>query len=346
LLDTRYPFFSAYLKGEEARLVTSDHINRMTSISRLQDMLEIIKGTSLGSYLGGVLVETFDELDGYLWRYLGDCLERVAWFKPVPADMLKILRAYTAKYDVLNIKAALGGISTGRPFPPIPIGVIHNYGLLTELGRAEDVAGLTAILARCQLGDYVPALAGYQAEGGAESKLLAEARLDRVYYQNLLEAARDTADGDTLAKVFGTMIDMKNLQVMLRAVIASTGSGAARYIVSGGYRLSGEAIRELLPLKIGDIPGRLADTPYRSVAEAVANEYDRTRSLAVVDEVLEGHRFRLSREVLSPREQSPLMIAWYLILNETEVRNLRLISKAVLDNIPVAGRKDYLVLAA
>jgi vacuolar-type H+-ATPase subunit C/Vma6 len=346
LLSTRYPFFSAYLKGEEARLVTSSHINMMSKTSSLPDILDIIKGTDIGGYLDGLMVETFDELDGYLWRYLGDCLERVEWFKPVPADMLKILKAYTAKYDVLNIKAALQGISAGRPFPQIPIGAIHNYGLLSELARAEDVAGLTAVLARCQLGNYVSALAGYQTEGGAESRLLAEARLDGAYYKNLLEAARDTTDGDILVKVFGMMIDMKNLQVMLRAVIAGTGAGAARYTVSGGYRLSGEAIRELLPLKIGDIPGRLADTPYCSMAEAVVNDYDRTRSIAVVDEVLEGHRFRLSREVLSPRVQSPLMIAWYLILKEMEIRNLRLISKAVFDNIPLAEIKNYLVLAA
>jgi len=43
LLDTRYPFMTAYLKGEEARLVTSDHISKMSKVSDIQDILEITK---------------------------------------------------------------------------------------------------------------------------------------------------------------------------------------------------------------------------------------------------------------------------------------------------------------
>ncbi len=343
MLDTRYPFLSAYFKGEEARLVTSNHINRMSKVSSIQDVLEIIKETDIGGYLEGVLVETFDDLDELLWMYFGECLERVEWFKPVPADILKILKTYIVKYDVLNIKAALQGISTGKQARRIPIGVIHNYGLLDELSRAENVDGIIELLTKCKLGNYASVLEESKIDGEVESRLLAEARLDEEYYKNLLNLTKDIIDGAILSKAFGIIIDIKNLQVMLRAIITGVGPEAAKYVINGGYMLSSEAIKELLPLKLSDVPGRV-EYLYQNVAEEVVSSYDRTKSIAVVEEIIEKHKFKLTKEILSPRVLSPLMIAWYLILKEVEIRNLRLILKALFDNIPVEEIRNCLVL--
>lgn len=343
MLDTRYPFLSAYLKGEEARLVTSDHINRMSKVSDIRDILEIIKETDIGGYLEGVLVETFDDIDEHLWIYLSECLQRVEWFKPVPADVLKILKTYTVKYDILNIKAAVQGISSGKQARRIPIGVIHNYGLLDELSSAENVDDIIELLTKCKLGNYASILEECKINGEVKPGLLAEARLDEEYYKNLLNMTKDIIDGALLSKAFGILIDLKNLQVMLRAIITGTGPETAEYIINGGYILSSEAIKELLPLKLSDIPGRV-EYLYQDMAEEVVSNYDRTKSIGVVEEIIEKYKFRLIKEILSPRVLSPLMIAWYLILKEIEIRNLRLTLKAMFDNIPVEEIKNCLVL--
>ncbi len=345
MLDTRYPFLSAYLKGEEARLVTSNHIDRMSKVSSIRDVLEIIKETDIGGYLEGELIETFDDLDEHLWIYLGECLERVEWFKPVPADILKILKTYTVKYDVLNIKAAVQGISSGKQARRIPIGAIHNYGLLDELSSTENVDGIIELLTKCKLGNYASILEECKIEGGEKPRLLAEARVDGEYYKNLLNMTKDIIDGAILSKAFGILIDLKNLQVMLRAIIAGTGPEAAKYIINGGYILSSEAIKELLPLKLSDMPGRVGYL-YQDMAEEVVSSYDRTKSITVVGEIIERCKFRLSKEILSPRVLSPLMIAWYLILKEIEIRNLRLILKAMFDNISVEEIRNCLVLTS
>ena len=315
----------------------------MSKVSSLQDILEIIKEADIGSYLEGVLVETFDDLDEHLWMYFGECLERVEWFKPVPADILKILKAYKVKYDILNIKAALQGISTGKQTNMIPIGVIHNYGLLDELSGAENADGIIELLTKCKLGNYASVLEECKIDGGAKSRLLAEARLDGEYYKNLLNMTKDIIDGAILSKAFGIIIDMKNLQVVLRAIITGIGPEAAKYVINGGYMLSSEAIKELLPLKLSDMPGRV-EYLYQDMAEEVVSSYDRTKSIAVIEEIIEKHKFKLTKEILSPRVLSPLMIAWYLILKEVEIRNLRLILKAMFDNIPVEEIRNYLVL--
>ncbi|GAI58434.1 unnamed protein product, partial [marine sediment metagenome] len=88
----------------------------------------------------------------------------------------------------------------------------------------------------------------------------------------------------------------------------------------------------------------LENTQYRNVVEEVVVSYDGTKNIAVVDEIIEKHKFKLSQEMLSPRVLSPLMAGWYLILKEVEIRNLRLILKAMFDNIPVEEIRNCLVL--
>jgi vacuolar-type H+-ATPase subunit C/Vma6 len=68
--------------------------------------------------------------------------------------------------------------------------------------------------------------------------------------------------------------------------------------------------------------------------------------VTVIEEIIDKHKFRLIKEILSPRVLSPLVIIWYLILKEIEIRNLRLILKAAFDNISLDEIKDYLVLSS
>jgi len=337
---------SAYLKGEEAKIVTSSHVSSMSKASSIKDVLEIIRDTDIGNYLEGVLIETFDELDEYLWMYFDDCLRRLELFKPLPADMVKILKAYIVKYDVLNIKAALQGISTGRKAIMIPVGVMHNQGLLDELSSAGDVDGMVKLLVRGKLEGYATILEEYKMDEGAGAGLRAEARLDGEYYRNLLNVTKDIIDGALLSKSFTTIIDMKNLQVILRAIIGGMDLEAAGYTISGGYMISEAMAKDLASLKLAEIPDRLDNTQYRNVVEEVITNYDRTKSITAVGEIIEKHKFRLSQEILSPRVLSPLVMVWYLILKEIEIRNLRLILKAMFDNIPVEEVRNYLVLAS
>ena len=50
------------------------------------------------------------------------------------------------------------------------------------------------------------------------------------------------------------------------------------------------------------------------------------------------------KDILSPRVLSPLVLVWYLILKEIEIRNLRLVLKTILDGVAVQEIKNYLVL--
>ncbi|HUV46366.1 MAG TPA: V-type ATPase subunit [Dehalococcoidia bacterium] len=277
-----------------------------------------------------------------LWRYFVQRVNYIESIKFLPGDVLKVSRAYIAKYDVLNIKAALQTISTGKKSRMIPVGIIHNNGLLDELSTAENTGDIIELLVRCKLGNYVPALEGYEVAGGAKSKLLAEARLDSEYYKNMLNMARGIKDGSVLSKAFGLIIDLTNLQIASRAIIEGIGLDAAECTIAGGYMITDKAIRDLLSSKLTDMPQKVENAQYRHIAEEILGSYDKTKSITAVEEIIDKHKFKLVKEILSPRVLSPLVMAWHLILKEFEIRNLRLIVKATADGVPTEEIKTYL----
>jgi V/A-type H+-transporting ATPase subunit C len=344
VLNPRYAFISACLKGEEPKTVTSEHIDKMMTASNLQDALATIRETDIGNYLEESPVKTFDDLDEYLWRYLAQRISYVESLNFLPQDVPKLSRAYVVKYDVSNIKAALQGISGGKKASMIPVGIIHNNALLDELFNAENVDAIIQLLIKCKLGDYVPVLEQYKIDKGAKSKFLVEAKLDGEYYKSMLNTARRIKDGSVLTKAFGLVIDLTNLQIASRAIIEGIGPDAAELTIAGGYRITDKAIKELLSLKMTDIPARLGDTHYQDIANEVSTSYDKTRSITAVDEIIDKHKFRMLKEMLSPRVLSPLVMVWYLILKEVEIRNLRLVLKTIVDGVPVQEIKNYLVL--
>ncbi len=344
MLNPRYAFISACLKGEEPRTVTSEHIDKMKAASNLEDALATIRETDVGSYLEESALKTFDDLDEHLWGYLAQRIKYVESFHFLPRDVLEISRAYVGKYDVLNIKAVLQHLSGGQRASMIPVGVIHNNELLEELSNVEDVDGIIQILVRCKMGDYVPVLEEYKTEKSSKSKFIAEIKLDGEYYKSMLNMARRVKDGSALAKALGVIIDLTNLQIASRAIIQGIGHDAAESIIGGGYRITNKAIGELLPLKIGDIPARLEDTHYQQIAIEVSNNYEKNKNITAVDEIIDKHKFEMLRDMLSPRVLSPLVMAWYLILKEAEIRNVRLVLKTIVDGVPVQEIEVYLVL--
>jgi V/A-type H+-transporting ATPase subunit C len=351
LPSAKYAFMSAYLKGAESKVLTSEHIDRMSRVSSVPDVvsnvrevLEIVKDTDAGRYLEEALVKTFDDSDRYLWHYFSDCLERLGRLKLVPEEVRRVLTAYMVKYDVINIKAALQATTAGRKARIVPVGIIHNQGLLDELSRAEAVSDVIGVLRECRMGDYADILTEYSAED-KKSRFLTEAKLDGVYYDNLLRVSRHVPDGALLAKAFSIIIDMTNLALVSRALVEEIGSLAGEVVIKGGYMISDGVARELLEHKLADLPSALGIMQYREIAEEIVAGYGRTKTVTVVEETVDRHRFQLLRDMLSPRVLTPLVLAWYLVVKELEVRNLRLIFKATFDGIPVEEIREYLVSA-
>jgi len=342
LPDAKYAFISAYLKGAEAKVVTFEHLDSLSRIVSPRDVLEAIADSDVGAFLEEVPLNAFDDADEHLWHYFGRRIEEMEALQLMPADIRKVLIAYRVKYDVVNIKAALLGISTGHKADMVPVGAIHSCGMLEELAAAAEVEDAITVVRQCGLGEYADIVTDYSTED-ARSRFITEARLDGEYYRDLMNMPKGVEDGELLAKSFSIVMDMVNLQLICRAVIEGIGSEVSGLIISGGYLISEAVAKEMLTRKIAEVPAILGDTQYSPIAEEVAASYGKTGAITAVEEVIERHKLRMLRELLSPLVMTPLMIVWYLIVKEVEIRNLRLAFKAAFDGIPFEDIKEHMV---
>ena len=135
------------------------------------------------------------------------------------------------------------------------------------------------------------------------------------------------------------------LNLPITATAAACLTSASGQTISGGYLLNDELIRDLLSIKLQDIPARLDYPEYRTVIEEVIAGYEKDGNISIINESIEKLKFTIMQEILSPKIMSPAVIVWYVILKEIEVRNVRLILKAVMDNIQLEEIRDYLVMA-
>jgi len=349
LISAGYAFLSAYLKGEESRMVTVEYMDSIFRNSKVQDALVAIKDTDVGGYFEEIspsALASFDDIDLHLWLYLGKCLDQFKWLNIVPKEVRKVAAAYAAKYDVSNIKVALRGLGTEEEVRMIPVGVIYGAGMLEELANSETVDEIIQTVSQCNLNSYTAILKENKETvlQGSKQRLAVEAMLDKQYYADRLESTRKMKDGKQFVQIQGVVTDYINLQIIYRAVINGIGSEAVSYVIGGGSDLSAEAMAELLATKSSELLGKLESTRYKKVAEEIAAGYDKAKSITVVDEVIEMHKYTYVREMISTKILSPLLMSWYLVLKELEVRNLRLILKAISDDVPFEKIKDYLVL--
>ena len=344
MLDPRYAYISAYLKAGETKVITSKHLNRMLGISNIHDIKSIIRETEIGNYLEGISLNNFNDLDQSLWRYFVHCLNEVESFDFLPRDIKRLPNVYIEKYDVANIKAAVQAMgSTNNRNQIIPVGVIHDNDLLDQLFCAENIADISELLMRSRLAHYIPIIEDFEPDDSTKSRLLLGARLDGEYFRVMMDMASEIREGETLAQAIGLIVDLTNLQIVARAIIDGIGTEVADYTIPGGYIITDKTIRDLLEVKIADLPIRLEGSKYYDIAKELSDGFERTKRVTIINDILETYKFKLLKESLSPTVLSPLVMVWYLILKETEIRNLRIIFRAIYDNISVEEIKRYLV---
>ncbi len=340
-------FISGYLEGEQARMVSASHMDSILHASTVPEILSAINGTDIGDYLENSSINSFSSAEEYLWSYYNKCLGTLQWLRFAPNDVRKLLGVYVEKFDVLNIKSTLWRITGKQVVQLIPLGILQNNDALGHLSAAEDLDNVISVLEESGLKKYAQVLRDNESNVlSGQTRFVVESKLDSLYYSRLLDTVNKLRESKTFVKSIGLIIDLTNLQKVFRSVVAGgIGAEVEGSIISGGT-LKIDYIRELLSLKLVDLPARLSNTSYSEIAREIVSGYERNKSITVIDEIIEKYRFRMLKDNLSLKIMSPLIVLWYLILKEIEVRNMRLVLKGILDKTPMADIRNFMVVAS
>lgn len=324
-------------------MVGRDYEQRMLKAINVNDLLEMIRGTDLGDYLSKHNINDFNEFEEKLWQYIDESVSFIKWLKPVPKDMLRLIDAYLLKYDILNIKTILAKLSYQQEVRLVPLGQIHSAGRLNELEIIEDMDSLNQLLRDCELDTLIDIMKNYQPDAGAKARLVMEVKLEREYYRNLKQVTARMQDKDILAKVIAVIRDTTDIKVLLRAIIGGIGVEAKEYIISQEKETFGDGVDVLLDTSLKELAAKM---PYRfrNMVQAVVDSYEKNKDITVVEEMMEQYRFRELRNLLSTVIMSPLLLLWYLLQKEIEIKNVRIVAKALFDKRGPEENKNSLVM--
>ena len=333
---------TALLKSRQAALVGGADIERLAGDTG-SDAHGVLRHTEIGAWLEGERWRTAAERDQCLWRYLAEtaaALQAQAFFPP---QAQRFARVYLHKYDVANVKAVMQGLALERAPSVRPIGTIHAAGRLEALAAAQDTDAAAAVLRACGLPVFSDAVHRFKPTGGAPERLALETRLEADYHRALRDAARSLDGGVVLAWACGVLIDLANLSMLCRLLIASgdtagtgtTGAGTAGgdHFIPGGRMLSRQELQDGLSHGLGELPRRLSHEFHRAVAADVLEAYERVGAIGVTDVVIERERLAMLRDLLAPQVAPAAVMMWFLVSKEIELRNVRLGLVAVEDGL-------------
>jgi vacuolar-type H+-ATPase subunit C/Vma6 len=319
----------ALLKAEEVSVVGKNHIERFAAASDEADAQAALGDTHLGAYLESAGYGGSRQRDDVLWRYLASRIASLEGLHFLPPDARSFSRAYVLKYDVANVKAVLQGLALEREPALLPIGVIAARRQLDELAAAETIGEVVEVLMRTGLALFAPVIRSFHPAAGPKARRAIEAGLEDTYHRHLLHTAHGLVGGVLLAKACGMMIDFANLSIFFRALLLNSGRAAGDAFVGGGYLLEIGSLQEALMHEIRDAPRRLDHHLYLETAMEVVDAWEKSGSVASVDQVIERHRFAALRSLLAPQVAPAAVMAWFLIVKEIELRNVSLLFKSI-----------------
>ncbi len=261
-----------------------------------------------------------------------------------PSAARKFCGVYLLKYDVVNLRIALQGLGGARKQLLLPVGVLYKHGRLGDIEEAKSVEELGEILKACGLQAFEPLVRDHNPAGDTATRLIVDTSLENEYNRILVRTAQCLSGGCVLAGACSLAIDLTNLSILCRALLTGVGTAAGGAFIRGGRMLDLESLRETLAGHLQDMPQRVADPFFRKIAVEVVTACENAGTLAVPDEVIEKHRLAALHALLAPQVAPVAIMAWYLILKEIELRNVRLLLRAVEETLSLAEIRRYLLL--
>jgi len=343
-------YFNSRVRAMMGRLLRDADYAALLSLKDEAQFIERLKATAYGPFINvaGARFDTPGEVVfSALTQSLSDALERL--WENAPLQARALLEALVSTWEAYNLKAVVRGLARGAGLDDVRMAFVpagrFDRAALDTLLAARGVEDLLKIL-----DTWGDPYAGPVREGMDEflrtgSINAIEINIDLFSYREALDAAkgRSGAAGIIRGIIVGK-IDIRNIVTLVNiAGQEYTEEGAGGLFIDGGKALSRKAFLSLCAIKEREalIP-RLAEALSSPLlADVVAST--EPAAIGGLEERL-GERAEKRLKTLSVVE--PLSIALpaaFIFMKVREVKNLRLIDRAVAFGIPGEEIKEMLV---
>ncbi|AEF96176.1 V-type ATP synthase subunit C [Methanotorris igneus] len=334
-----FAYTNARIRSMEARLLSEDKLNELIEAGGINELIGFLDDTEYGPYISEVMNELNDPIaiEKALNMHLADVYQTLSNISPDEAK--KTLNLLAKKFDIKNIKTLLRakfvGLNEEETFKLlIPLGTIP----VNKLRELSETKSVDEVVSGLEGTEYAPVLSEALAKFEQTGNLLPlELALDKYLLEKLWKTVGIEGKEKDLFKEFvGRMVDIESIKVILRGKADKLPSDVlSEYLVNIGYELAPWKLKELADAdSIEGVVSSLEGTVYAQILADAMEEYEKTKSVYAFEKALDKYLVELGKKLSLRKPFGVGPIIGFITAKELEIRNLKIIIKGKLENLP------------
>ncbi len=323
-----YLYINARVRAKEARLVKPEIIDEMINCDSIAEIASILENSEYAFAMQGLVLDSSESIEDVLTRQTAAIYSEIA--KMLPAKVYKVFSFLQQQWDVRNLKTIMRGVRKGLPAEEIiqrivPFGELDGEAL-RKMAEASSVEDLLPLFETTRYAPLSTMLAAYEQD---KSLLLLESLLDKIVLEEMWHQVTANRELHDLRPFFAARIDALNYKMLFRAKQDHLlFSDIEKYLIAGGALPQNIATVFDEVDEIGALIAELEGTVFYKVLMEVVPEHEKAGTLFHLEKVLEETALSVGRQTAIKLPYGIAPILGYLTLKETEVRNIRAISRA------------------
>jgi V/A-type H+-transporting ATPase subunit C len=340
-----YAYPNAKIRSKQALLLGGKKLEELAELDTLMNIAGALENTPYTEAVPKDIGEKPDAqgIEASLNQHLLQSYFEVVEF--IPGDAKKFFSIYMKKFEVAAIKTILRGVYSKIPKKEILKNLPPMYA--ERFSEVADSNSVSEVISKLEKTEYAPVLSQTLQDFEKTNTLLPlEIALDKYVYGCVRSAltSKPGPDADTVKKLLGAEIDVYNLKLIFRAVIADKKADISGYIIPYGYELSEFKLKELAGIEdIERIVGELEGTSFHHPLFMALSEYRENRSVRIFEKVLDEYYISLGKQIATRQPFGLGPILGYLVFKGAEVQNLITLLKLKMEGFsPEEIKKNML----
>ena len=338
-----YLYVNARISAKEAKLLKPETLEEMVNAGSVAEIASILENSEYSFAMQGLVLESSESIEDLLTRQTADTYCEIA--KMLPGNMEKVFSFLLQQWDVRNLKTIIRGVRKGLPSDEVaskivPFGQMDEETLkkMAESSSVEDMLPLFEGTCYGQLAVMLPA---YEQE---KSLLPLEFLLDRILMEDMWNKVTSDRELMALRPGFAARIDAINLKILFRAKKDHLlCSDIENYLIPGGDLP--ESIFSIFDEvdEVGALVTELEGTPFYKALMDVLPEHEKEGTLFHLEKFLEETALSIGKQTAVKQPYGIAPVLGYLSQKETEVKNIRAISRSKEAGMPPEKIREFVL---